>query len=201
MPIGVIILAAGASSRMGKPKQVLEIEKGKSLLRKAVETALETPLRPVVVVVGAHKREVVPELKGLPVTIIDNAKWEEGLSSSVKMGLAGAYMMDKQLSGVVVLVTDQPAISPVLIEYMVKRYEESGKKAVVCRYADTWGVPALIGPDFFAELTHLTGDSGARQVLEKYEKELDFVDFENGKIDINTPEDYLSYLQTLASEQ
>lgn len=200
MSIGVIILAAGASGRMGKAKQTLEIEQGKSMLRKTAEAALETSLRPVVVVVGAHKKEVVPELERLGVTIIDNSKWEDGLASSMTIGLAGLYMMHKGLTGAVVLVCDQPYVNPELIEYLVRRLHDSGKKAVVCRYGENWGFPVLIGSSFFSEITHLTGENDVTEVLKNYEKELDFVDFDKGNVDINTPEDYLNYIKSLSPE-
>lgn len=200
MSIGIIILAAGASSRMGRAKQVLEVIKGKSMLRKTAELALETSLRPVVVVVGAHKKEVVPELEGLGVTIIDNSKWEEGIASSMTMGLAGLYMMNKGLTGAVVLVCDQPFVSTELIEYMVKRFDDSGKKAVVCRYGKSWGFPVVIDSSFFAETTHLTGEDEVVKVLENNLKELDFVDFDKGAVNLNTPEDYLEYIKSLFPE-
>ena len=200
MSIGVIILAAGASGRMGKAKQTLEIEQGKSMLRKTAEAALETSLRPVVVVVGAHKKEVVPELERLGVTIIDNSKWEDGLASSMTIGLAGLYMMHKGLTGAVVLVCDQPYVNPELLEYLVRRLNDSDKKAVVCRYGESWGFPALIGSSFFSEITHLTGEEDVTEVLKNYEKELDFVDFDKGNVDINTPEEYLNYIKSLSPE-
>ena len=195
MTIGIIVLAAGASQRMGQAKQTLEIEKGKSLLLKTVETALETTLRPVVVVVGANRAEVVPELAGLPVTIVDNAFWQEGLATSVKIGLAGLFMTEPKLDGVLMLVCDQPYLTSALLTQMVATYEETGKKAVACRYKKQWGVPVLIGRDLLAEFTQITGDHGAKPLLKKYLEEVAFVDFEKGIIDLDTPEDYAAYLE------
>ncbi|GAB3166135.1 nucleotidyltransferase family protein [Telluribacter humicola] len=193
MPIGIIILAAGASQRMGTPKQALPIENGKSFLQKTVETALATDLRPVVVVVGANKKEVVPELEGLPVTIIDNTLWQEGMASSVRMGLVGAYLTDRNLQAVLMLVCDQPYITPSLLEHMVVTLNESGKKAVVCRYGESWGVPVLIGNQLFEEMTHLKGEQGAKPLLEKHINEVAFVNFDQGDIDIDTPDDYRQF--------
>ncbi|WP_247235465.1 NTP transferase domain-containing protein [Telluribacter sp. SYSU D00476] len=190
MPIGIIILAAGASQRMGTPKQALPIEDGKSLIQKTVETALATDLRPVVVVVGANKKEVVPELAGQPVTIIDNTLWQEGMASSVRMGLAGAYLTERKLEAVLMLVCDQPYVTSSLLNHMVVTLKESGKKAVVCRYGESWGVPVLIGSQLFEEMTHLKGEQGAKPLLEKHLNEVAFVDFDQGNIDIDTPDDY-----------
>ncbi|GHB73681.1 nucleotidyltransferase family protein [Persicitalea jodogahamensis] len=196
MTIGIIILAAGASQRMGLPKQTLEIQKGKSLLLKTVETALATPLRPVIVVVGANKAEVVPELDGQPVTIIDNAFWQEGMATSVKIGLAGLFMTEPKLDGVLMLVCDQPYLTTPLLEQMVATFEQSGKKAVACRYKKQWGVPVLVGRDLLAELTQITGDQGAKPLLKKHLADVAFVDFEQGIVDLDTPEDYAAYLGT-----
>lgn len=194
MTIGIIILAAGASQRMGQPKQTLEIEKGKSLLLKTVEIALATSQRPVIVVVGANKPEVVPELAGQPVTIVDNAFWQEGMATSVKIGLAGLFMTEPKLDGVLMLVCDQPYLTTALLTQMVATFEESGKKAVACRYKKQWGVPVLIGRELLAELTQITGAHGAKPLLEKHLEEVAFVDFEKGVIDLDTPEDYAAYL-------
>jgi molybdenum cofactor cytidylyltransferase len=193
MNIGIVILAAGASQRMGRPKQTLVLEEGVSLLRKTVDTALATSLRPVIVVVGANKPEVVPELKGLPVTIVDNAFWKEGMSTSVRVGLAGLFMTQPKLDGVLMLVCDQPYLTPALLEQMVHTYQESGKKAVACRYQKQWGVPVLVGRDLLAELTHLTGEQGAKPLLKKHMKDVAFVDFDQGIVDLDTPEDVERY--------
>ncbi|GAB2788845.1 hypothetical protein GCM10027275_37210 [Rhabdobacter roseus] len=195
MSIGIIILAAGASQRMGTPKQTLPIENEKSLLRHTAETALATACRPVVVVVGANKQVVVPELKGLPLTIVDNPKWQEGMASSVKMGLAATYMTERDLEAVLLLVCDQPFVTPGLLEQMLVTYRESGKKAVVCRYGEAWGVPALLGSALFGELTYLQGDQGAKAVLQKHKQEIAWVAFDQGAIDLDTPEDYRRYQQ------
>ena len=139
MTIGIIILAAGASQRMGRPKQTLALNAEKSMLQFTVETALATKLRPVIVVVGANKAEVVPELAGYPVTIVDNAFWQEGMASSIRVGLAGLYMTEPKLDGVLMLVCDQPYLTTALLEQMVATFQELGKKAVACRYKKTVG--------------------------------------------------------------
>ncbi len=190
MTIGIIILAAGASRRMGKPKQTLPMQEGKNLLQQTVETALATAQRPVIVVVGANKAEVVPELTGLPVTIVDNAFWEEGMATSIKIGLAGLFMTEPRLDGVLMLVCDQPYLTTGLLKQMVATYEESGKKAVACRYAKSWGVPVLIGRELLAELTTITGDHGAKPFLKAHREDVAFVDFPKGIVDLDTPEDY-----------
>ncbi len=179
---------------MGKSKQTLQLEEGKSLLQKTIETALATSLKPVIVVVGANKAEVVPELGGLPVTIVDNAFWEEGMASSIKIGLAGLFMTEPKLDGVLMLVCDQPYLTTSLLNQMVATYEESGKKAVACRYEKSWGVPVLIGRELLAELIEISGDHGAKSFLKKHRDDVAFVEFPKGNVDLDTPEDYASFL-------
>ncbi len=194
MIVGIIILAAGASQRMGRPKQTLALDTGKSMLQTTVETALATQLRPVIVVVGANKAEVVPELTGYPVTIVDNAFWQEGMATSIKVGLAGLYMTEPKLDGVLMLVCDQPYLTTALLEQMVTTFQESGKKAVACRYKKQWGVPVLIGRELLAELIEIKGDQGAKPMLQKNKSEVAFVDFDRGIIDLDTPKDYEAFL-------
>lgn len=188
MTIGVIVLAAGASTRMGHPKQLIRWE-GRTLLRRTVDAALATDLRPVVVVLGAHKPQIAPELSGLPITTIDNPFWEQGLSASVKTGLAGLYLTRKDIDGVLFLLTDQPHVDAGLLRQMAHTFGESGRSIVACRYAGRLGVPALFGREHIEELLSLKGDQGARWLLRQYEDRCAVVEFEAGAIDLDTPED------------
>ncbi|GAB3919493.1 nucleotidyltransferase family protein [Larkinella terrae] len=189
MNIGIIILAAGASSRMGnQPKQLIEWE-GRTLIRRAVDMALETPFRPVVVVVGANKNRISPELDGLPVTIIDNQHWQQGLSSSIKTGLAAVYLTQKNIDAVLFLLTDQPGVDRGLLLQLAQVYRETGKGIVASGYAGSLGVPALFDRKYISELLSLTGDTGAKWVIANHKDDCAEVPFESGKIDLDTDED------------
>jgi len=193
MNIGVVILAAGGSSRMGgQPKQLIEVE-GKTLLRRVVDAALDTDLRPVVVVVGANKDRLTPELHGLPITLIDNPFWQQGLSSSVKTGLAGLYLTQRSFDAVLFLLTDQPFVSSGLLKQMVHVFNETGKPLVACRYDGHLGVPALLSRDFVQELLALEGDRGARWLIEQNRERCAVVEFEAGRIDLDTPDDVRAF--------
>jgi len=195
MNIGIIILAAGASTRLGgQAKQLIQWE-GRSLLRRMVDEALATDLRPVVVVLGARKAEVAPELDHLPITIIDNPFWEQGLSTSVKTGLAALYLTQKELDGVLFLLTDQPHVGSGVIRQLVHVFQESGKGMVACRYQGRLGVPALISRDYFTELLALEGDQGARRVIAAHAEDCAVVEFEAGGTDLDTPEDLERFLE------
>lgn len=193
--IGIIILAAGESKRMGSPKQLLNIE-GKSLIRRTAEVALATDCYPVVLVIGANKAQIAPEIIDLPLTVIDNPKWYEGMASSVKMGLVGLYMTYKEVEAVIILVCDQPYLSVSLLERMVEIYQTKKAPIVACKYGEQVGVPALFDRKLFEELLNLTGDKGAKPVLMSHLDEAHLITFEAGSIDLDTLEDYQKYLSS-----
>lgn len=190
--IGIIILAAGESKRMGSPKQILNVE-GKSLIRRTSQVALATGHAPVVLVLGANKPQIVPEIADLPLTIIDNPMWHQGLSASVKMGMAGLWMTDKNMDAVLILVCDQPYLNVELLNKMIEVYSTKKPNLVACRYGDEVGVPVLFDKSLFGELLNLTGDKGAKPVLMNHLDEAHIIDFELGEIDLDTPEDYQKY--------
>jgi molybdenum cofactor cytidylyltransferase len=190
--IGIIILAAGESKRMGFPKQLLNIE-GVSLIRRTAEVALATDCYPVVLVIGAHKAQLAQEIIDLPLTVIDNQMWHEGMASSVKMGLAGLYMTYKDVEAVIMLVCDQPYISVSLLERMIEIYRTKKPPIVACKYEDQVGVPALFDRKLFEELLSLTGDKGAKPVLMNHLDEAYLLTFEAGSVDLDTPEDYKNF--------
>lgn len=194
--IGIIILAAGESKRMGSPKQLLQIE-GKSLIHRTAEIALATDCYPVVMVIGANKPQIAPEIVDLPLTIIDNPMWHEGMSSSVKMGLAGVYMTYKEIEAVIILVCDQPYLSVSLLERMIEIYTTKKPRLIACRYGEQLGVPALFDRTLFEELLNLKGDKGAKPVLMNHLDEAHILQFEAGSIDLDTPDEYQAFLDGL----
>lgn len=194
--IGIIILAAGESKRMGSPKQLLQIE-GKSLIHRTAEIALATDCYPVVMVIGANKSQIAPEIVDLPLTIIDNPMWHEGMSSSVKMGLAGVYMTYKEIEAVIILVCDQPYLSVSLLERMIEIYTTKKPRLIACKYGEQLGVPALFDRTLFEELLNLKGDKGAKPVLMNHLDEAHILQFEAGSIDLDTPDEYQAFLDGL----
>jgi molybdenum cofactor cytidylyltransferase len=187
--IGLIILAAGESKRMGSPKQLLNIN-GTSLLRRTAKVALATGLQPVVLVVGANKPQIVPEIADLPLTIIDNSMWLTGMASSVKMGMAALWMNNKNIDAVLILVCDQPFLTVEVLTQLIDQYQAKNPKIVACQYANQVGVPAIFDRAMFDELLSLTGDKGAKPVLMSHLEDTHLIDFEAGIIDLDTIEDY-----------
>jgi molybdenum cofactor cytidylyltransferase len=184
----VAVLAAGASTRMGTPKQLL-IYQGKTLIRRAVETALASVCDPVVVVLGANAVAVGNELE-LPVVVARNPEWETGMSSSVRVGLETLLATDRGMDGVVMMLCDQPFVTPELIDRLVERRRQTRKSIVATDYHRTYGVPALFASELFPELADLTGDHGARRIIQKHGYDAASVLFTDAAIDVDTPRDY-----------
>ena len=186
---GIIILAAGNSSRLGRPKQLLPYQ-GKTLLTHVVAESLAASLQPVVVVTGAYQAEIHDSLKGQAVNIIHNPRWETGMASGIFAGLMKALSIEPHLGAVIVAVCDQPYISAELFRSLVKTHTVSGKGLVACRYSETIGTPVLFDQRYFKELSALAGDTGAKQLLKRYPEDVTTIPFPKGNIDIDTEEDF-----------
>ena len=181
-----IVLAAGASSRMGDVKQLLDAG-GQSLVRRAAEVALAAPCAPVVVVVGAQAARVRAEVEGLGVEVVCNRGWREGIASSLRCGIRA---LPGTARAAFVLLCDQPAISPALLRAMLAARRASGRTIVACRYGGVAGVPALFARERFAQLLALEGDAGARGLIAAAGDDVATVDFPDGALDVDTPADW-----------
>lgn len=182
---GIIILAAGASTRFGSPKQ-LALFNGKPLLRHAVETAMEADLGPVTVVLGAVDPPCRHLLAGTNVQIVHNPDWRDGMSSSIKAGLRP--WLGSALDGVVILLGDQPRVAARhlrVLEAASPRYA-----IVATRYHGKLGVPAWFSWETFPELMNLEGEKGAQGVIVQ-EPRTHFVDLPAAGLDVDIPADLM----------
>lgn len=187
--IGIVILAAGASSRMGKPKQEL-LYKGETLLQHAVKAAVSTSCEPVVVVLGASTEVRLPATAGKTVLTAINPKWQEGLSSSIRCGLSALLAAAPQAEGVLFMVCDQPFVEAALLESLLHTKSAGRKGIVACQYKDTFGTPVLFDKAYFDELLYLRGKEGAKKLLFRHSEDVASVSFPLGAVDVDTPEDY-----------
>ena len=194
--IGVIILAAGASTRMGQPKQLL-LHRGQTLLRRAVDTALGSMCHAVVVVIGAHAELLRKEIEELPVSVAENRNWANGMSSSIQTGLRELMMTHSEIDAAVVMLADQPLVTATLINQLVDVRRNTGKGIVASAYGIVLGVPALFSREFFAEITALNANEGARQVIASHPDDVAVVCFPKAAVDVDTPRDY-ELLQTVS---
>jgi molybdenum cofactor cytidylyltransferase len=188
MHTAAVILAAGPSRRMGKPKQLLQLA-GESLLRRAASTALSSSCKPVIVVLGANADESKRELDDFDVLIEENPVWANGIGSSVRCGIE-AVRRHPAVDSAVVMLCDQPLVTTQLIDELVATHRRTGASIVACEYADTVGVPALFSRAMFDELAALSGDTGAKQVIARHASEVVRVPFPAAAFDVDTPEDF-----------
>jgi molybdenum cofactor cytidylyltransferase len=188
--IGIIVLAAGASTRLGSPKQLL-LYGGKSLLCRAVETALASSCQPVVVVLGAHRQSLASELEGLSVRIVENTEWEQGMGSSIRAGMEAllAEAADEP-DAVLLMLCDQPQVSAQTLNRLLEAHRSTGHPIVASEYGQTLGVPALFSRALFPELARLTGAEGAKQIIQRYRNRAIGVPCPEALMDIDTLDDY-----------
>ena len=189
---GLVILAAGASTRMGTPKQLLAVG-GQSLLARAVETSLAAPVWPVVVVLGANAEQVRPLLARLPVLVTENPAWAEGMASSIRAGVGTLQQFSRRLEGVVLALCDQPGFSPTVINRLIAAQRAGGKSIAAARYAGHLGAPALFLRKHFDALTHLTGEEGARALFKDEPGCVEAVDLPELATDLDTPADVAAF--------
>ncbi|MEH2349774.1 MAG: nucleotidyltransferase family protein [Nostoc sp.] len=187
--IAIIILAAGASTRMGTPKQLL-LYQGRSFVHHIAEIAIASVCKPVVIVLGANTEQIYPQIKQLPVQVVKNLDWACGMSASIKSGLELLNNLPQKIEAVVITLCDQPFVSTQIINQLVDAYYSSQKPIIACEYAGTLGVPALFSQRFFSELAALQETSGAKKVINDNINEVFSLQFPLGNIDIDTPKDY-----------
>lgn len=189
----IVILAAGSSARLGSPKQLLSY-KGGNLLRHSVDAALETGCQSVLVVLGANFDLMRKELKDKPVLIVENRAWQEGMASSIRCGLENISKTILRPDCVIFMVCDQPHVNSSLLLNLVKKRRETGLPIVASRYDDKTGTPVLFHKSFFSALMELTGDKGARKLIADNPDKVATVSFPEGITDIDTKEDYDSFI-------
>jgi molybdenum cofactor cytidylyltransferase len=190
----IIILAAGASTRLGQPKQLLSY-RGKTLLRHAVDQALGSVCEQVVVVTGAEGNRMKNELKNLSVRIAENPDWEEGMASSIRCGVETILRADQAIDGLILMLCDQPFIETSLLNRLLVKQKETGKPIVASHYGNRSGTPALFHKSFFPELMNMKGDRGAGNLIIDNAEKTATVEFPDGIKDIDTLEDYESLVQ------
>lgn len=185
---GIILLAAGESKRFGSPKQLAEY-KDKTLLQHAIDEAAKVDKAAVCVVLGAHKEDILAKHKTEHIIAGINEDWQSGMASSIQTGLHRLLQNYTDLRGCIIAVSDQPFLKSRVFEQLIEKQEETGAGIVASAYAGTLGTPVYLDKKYFDELMALKGNDGAKQMLEIYKEDLSQIDFEQGEIDIDTPED------------
>ena len=186
--VAAIVLAAGRSTRMGGPNKLLAEIGGRTLVRIAVEQALASRARPVIVVIGHQRAEVAAALSGLDVVLVDNPDFAQGLSTSLKAGIAA---VPEGIDGAIVCLGDMPQVDAGLIDRLVAAFDPAkGALIVVPSFAGKRGNPVVWSRRFFADLAAIEGDVGARHLIAGYREATVEVEVKDkaALVDIDTPE-------------
>ena len=174
---------------MGTPKQLLRLG-ARTLLRTAVEEALASGARATFVVVGSDAAVVAEAVRDLPVTVVENARWADGIGTSVSAGIARVADDQPPFAAAVLMTCDQPHVSAATIHKLIAEHSASAKRLVASAYGGTMGVPALFAREYFDALRELSAEKGAKEILLRHPDEVATVEFAAGSLDLDTPADY-----------
>jgi molybdenum cofactor cytidylyltransferase len=180
------VLAAGGSTRLGQPKQLVRYQ-GSTLLARAVSAAVAAGCTPVLAIIGANAPRMRKELHGLAIEVVENVKWREGMSTSIRATLDA--LAGREVDALLFLTCDQPHVTEGLLRTLVDTMRSSGCPAVACSYAGGVGVPALFGRELHGELRALVADRGAHAILERHRDRIAVVPFPLGAVDVDSAED------------
>ncbi len=189
VPVPGLILAAGASRRLGHAKQLVSY-RGETLLARTIRMLREATMTPVVVVLGAESERIAAALDSDGSVRVHNDRWEQGISSSISAGLEAVDAITPQCAGVLIATCDQPRLSSEHLLALLNRFnEQAGAVIVASEYAGIKGVPAVFPRAAFEQLRSLSGDQGARKIIADPPCRVSAVEFAGGDVDIDRPDD------------
>jgi molybdenum cofactor cytidylyltransferase len=186
---GIIILAAGNSSRLGQPKQLLAYN-NTTLLKNTIEQAFKVPNSIIIVVTGSNTELIESDLDFSKIKTCFNSEWESGISTSITKGLKELLLSYQDCESCIFAVCDQPYITNVVFENLIREYQNTEKGIVASSYSETLGTPVLFNEKYYDELLKLEGHEGAKKIINRFIDDTIAVPFEKGNIDIDTMEDY-----------
>lgn len=185
----IILLAAGNSSRLGRPKQLLKKQE-ESLIRFFTQEALKVSDQ-VLVILGAYQELIQKEIQDLPVQILYNLEWQEGMASSIRLGIKTLMESPQTRPIAILMVCDQPYVQSEILSSLIKEYLKSDKPIIASEYQNTLGTPVLFHESFYSELLKLEGSAGAKKIVNSFREQVGKISFPQGHFDIDTPEDLI----------
>jgi molybdenum cofactor cytidylyltransferase len=190
-----LLLTAGDSHRMGQPKQLL-LWGNKTLIEHQIQIRLQTG-NEVIVVLGSHAKEILPVIENLPVTVLVNNEWAEGMGSTLAYGIKMLSKKFEMADGVLVSLVDQPLVTTSYLEKMLNSFQPGYRQIIVSSSDSGWkGVPVLFDRYYFEELKQINGKDGARKVINRHLKVVKYIDGGNLLEDIDTPDAYRQLFST-----
>lgn len=182
-------MAAGSSSRMGAPKQLLSW-KNTTLIENAITNVLQLEPLKSIVVLGANSEQIIPKIEAYPVEIIHNSSWDSGLGNSIAYGVRH-IKKNYEVDAVLVILADQPLIETSYLKEMITLFDVNKNQIIATQYQnEKLGVPALFDKSYFEELSTIDGDKGAKILLEEYVKSVITTQLAANVFDVDTEEDY-----------
>jgi CTP:molybdopterin cytidylyltransferase MocA len=189
MTVAAIILAAGGSSRLGQPKQLLEY-RGETLLDRAIRIAQEAGASPVLAVLGANFERVRASIKPYASIPVHNQRWRQGIASSIDEGLRALHVCAPEVTGALLMSCDQPRLTAEHLRALIDAFSAQAAPAIAASlYAGVHGVPAVFPRETFADLRALRGDKGAQSLIAQAPCPVVAIEFTGGEVDIDSPED------------
>ncbi len=194
-PIGIIILAAGASRRMGTPKQLLKID-NQTLIERAIDLTQALDNQQTVVVLGANAEKISPYItQQATVEVIINENWEQGMGTTLKKGVEFFLAKPITYDAIIIMVCDQPYLTTKKLRELIAAYRDNNVAIIATIYNNIKGVPALFANSLFGKLKTLNKDEGARKIIKNYKGEIITIDFPEGIFDLDTPATYQEFLK------
>lgn len=186
--IEILILAAGASRRLGEPKQLVKYQ-GTSLIRRIAEASIKAEIGNVTVVTGFQAEAIVHEIRDLNVNTFYNKDWEEGIGASIRNGLKHVLNKQPDTNAMLIAMADQPFVTTQHLQKIANAYDPSRPMIIASAYTGTFGVPVLVDNYYFDKLMELKGDEGGKKIFVQYLKNIVEIPFIEGSIDIDHQED------------
>jgi molybdenum cofactor cytidylyltransferase len=194
--IAIVVLAAGASKRMGSPKQLLKWGDG-TLIGNAIETVSKLASNELIVVLGAHYELIKNVIQTSPVTILNNENWEKGLGSTIAFAVEYLQNSKSNVDGVLITLCDQPLITADFLNLFISKFQSGKNQILATSYGNgKQGVPVLFDKVYFNDLEKLNSDEGAKEILKKYSSHVEALTPQMDNKDLDTSEEYTALYQT-----
>ena len=163
------------------------------MLDHALTVAKETDCTPIIIITGAHTIKTDDIIES-GIYVVQNPDWQEGIASSISLGVSYLQEKEPNISGIILMVCDQPFVTSTLLHQLIAERTKTNKPIIACSYQDTLGTPVLFDNKYFKALSTLKGDEGAKKIILKNLEEVVSISFDLGSIDIDTKDDYKQLL-------